>query len=94
MTSRVSVAALGLLTVVAAPELSAAPRTVAECRALVDPAARLACYDAIEGQASVTAPAPVANLPAGGPQSQSAPPRNDSAAAAPAPAAAPVPKHR
>ncbi|WP_420139865.1 hypothetical protein [Sphingomonas sp.] len=43
---------------------SAAPRTMAECRALSDPPTRLRCYDMIGGEAPSPGPAPAPYVPA------------------------------
>ena len=55
-----TLATFGLFAVVAAASASAAPRTMADCRALSDPAARLSCYDTIGAEAPLPAPAPSA----------------------------------
>jgi hypothetical protein len=46
-----------------APAALAAPADVEKCRAIADPAQRLACYDQATGQPS-SAPAPIAQSPA------------------------------
>jgi hypothetical protein len=66
MKSGSTLAACGLFAALAASGAIAAPRTMADCRALSDPAARLSCYDTIGVEAPVPlpAPAPYAAAPA------------------------------
>jgi len=75
---------LGAGSVILATAAHAQPE-VSHCRAIADPASRLACYDQLSGLASA-APAPRAAMPA-----PASPPARPAAQARPAPDAAPMP---
>ena len=86
MPRPVSIIAAGMFAAVTASGHTAAPQAFADCRVLTDAAARLACYDALNAQASPTATQPIA--PAA--QSQAMPPASGYAPPMPAPASKPA----
>jgi len=56
MRRPVSIMAAGMFVAVTASGNAAAPQAFADCRALTDSAARLTCYDSLNGQALPIAP--------------------------------------
>jgi len=96
MKRQMYVAVCGLASVFMAPHVSAAARSIEDCRALTDPSARLACYDELAGRtpAATQAEPPAAAAPAF--NKRVTPPSRIQATPAPQVAKAPVEnlKHR
>jgi hypothetical protein len=62
MTRYLLASAATLMAAAAAPQISAAPASIDECRSVADPSARLACYDRVAGQGTI-APAVTNSVP-------------------------------